>query len=71
VVMVARTNGEMHFASNLPNLIEYNFAVIPPDVTPSQIRTLGDVQKLSGKIPATAAQGGIMGAPPPAQITPK
>jgi hypothetical protein len=61
----------MHFACNLPNFIEYNFAVLPPDVTPSQIRTLGDVQKFGGKILATAAQGGIMGAPPPAQITPQ
>jgi hypothetical protein len=71
VVMVVHTNREMHFASNLPNLIEYNFAVIPPDVSPTQILTLSDVQKLGGKILATASQGGIMGAPPPAQITPQ
>ncbi len=64
IVMVAITKGEMRFAVNLPNLIEYNFVVIPAEISPAQIRTLGDVLTLGGKILAVNSQGGLMGAPP-------
>ncbi|MGW1423851.1 hypothetical protein ACWAT4_27435 [Bradyrhizobium manausense] len=65
VTTVAITENQMHFTPGVLNFIEYNFAVLPPGIDPSQIRTLGDVEKLGGKILATASQGIPMDHPVP------
>jgi len=65
IVMVAINKTTMRFAANQGNFIEYNFAVIPPDISPDQILTLGDVARLGGKILAENGQGGIPGGPLP------
>ncbi len=57
LAMVAITNNQMHFAAGATNLVEYDFVVIPADKVPEQIRMLGDVTKLGGKILTSAAQG--------------
>jgi hypothetical protein len=57
VSMIAITQNQMHFAPGQLNFIEYNFAVLPPSIATSQIRNLGDVGRLGGKILAVAQQG--------------
>lgn len=55
--MIAITNNQMHLANGALNFVEYNFIVLPSDKAPEQIRMLGDVAKLGGKILAVMGQG--------------
>ena len=55
--MTAITEGQMRFAAGIVNYVEYNFAVLPPDISPNQIRKLADVAPLGGKVLATSVQG--------------
>lgn len=57
VAMVAVSQDQMRFTPGLLNMIEYNVAVIPADISTSQIRTLSDVTRLGGQILAISAQG--------------
>lgn len=50
VGMVALNENQMHFALGATNFIEYNFAVLPPNIATSQIRNLGDITRLGGEI---------------------
>ena len=57
LTLVTKTNNQMRFNIGIVNEVEYNFVIIPDDKVPEQVRMLGDVEKLGGKILATAAQG--------------
>lgn len=57
IALAAITNNQMRFTLGTTNFIEYNFVVIPQDKSPDQIRSLGDVSRLGGRILATMAQG--------------
>jgi hypothetical protein len=71
--MVAINKMQMHFGVGVANLVELNVAVIPPDISPDQIRNLSDIVHLGGQILGVASVGGIMGvavAPPQASPSP-
>lgn len=57
LTLVAIRNNQMRFVGEANNLVEYNFIILPYDKAPEQIRTLGDVEMLGGKILAVADQG--------------
>jgi hypothetical protein len=63
LTMIAITNKQMRFVSGV-NAVEYDFIVLPSDKAPEQIRMLGDVDKLGGKILAQSYQT-IPNNPPP------
>jgi len=64
--LVTIDKDSMRFAPNQMNMVEYDFAVLPPDITPDQIRMLSDIPRLGGKILAVNAQGvPIIVAPQP------
>jgi hypothetical protein len=57
ITMVAVTDRQMRFTPGITNFIEYNFIVLPSEDSPEQIRNLGDVARLGGKIMAVMSQG--------------
>jgi hypothetical protein len=63
--LVAITHTEMRFASGALNPVEYNLAVLPSSVRPEQIKSLGDVPQLGGKVLATSTQIIPVGQPQP------
>jgi hypothetical protein len=63
--LVAINSNQMRFAAAHNNYIEHDFAVIPAGIGAEQIRNLGDVTRLGGKILATAVLGGVQGGPLP------
>jgi hypothetical protein len=65
---VAITKEQMRFALGMLNMIEYTFVVIPSDKAPEQIRMLGDVAKLGGKILSTVGQGVPIAPAPPVPV---
>jgi len=81
VVSMSITEGQMRFSPGLVNYVEYNFALLPPNISVNQIRTLGDVARLGGKVLATNAQGfpvpnvepapNVQPATPNVQLVPK
>ena len=57
LTLVAIRDNQMRFVGEANNLVEYNFVILPYGKAPEQIRMLGDVEKLGGKILAVADQG--------------
>jgi hypothetical protein len=57
LTLVAMRDNQMRFVGEANKLVEYNFVILPYDKAPGQIRMLGDVEKLGGKILAVADQG--------------
>jgi hypothetical protein len=57
LTLVAIRNNQMRFVNEANKFVEYNFVILPFGRAPEQIRTLGDVEKLGGKILAVADQG--------------
>jgi hypothetical protein len=57
LTLVAVRDSQISFVSEANKFVEYNFVVLPYGKAPEQIRTLGDVEKLGGKILAVADQG--------------
>jgi len=55
--LLSINKGAMRFVANQTNTVEYDFAVMPPEIGPEQIRMLGDVARLGGKILASNTQG--------------
>jgi hypothetical protein len=55
--LIAMRDNQMRFVGEANNLVEYNFVILPYDKALGQIRMLGDVEKLGGKILAVADQG--------------
>jgi hypothetical protein len=72
LTLVAIRDNQMRFVGEANNLVEYNFVILPYDKAPEQIRMLGDVEKLGGKILAVADQGipipPVLSQSPPNQL---
>jgi len=72
LTLVAIRNNQMHFVDEANKLVEYNFVILPYSKAPDQIRMLGDVEKLGGKILAVADQGipipPVLSQSPPNQL---
>jgi hypothetical protein len=69
LTLVTVNKANMRFALNAGNLVEFNFVVIPGNVSPDQIHSLSDVLRLGGQILANSIQGGAAIGANPVQST--
>jgi hypothetical protein len=57
LTLVTNAVNQMRATPGMTNPIEFNFVVLPKDITPDQIRTLRDVAVLGGKILYVVGEG--------------
>ena len=63
--MALVSTGKMKLAANLPNIVEWDVVLLPSQIPPDKITSLGDVTSLGGKILAVRSAQVMGGAPEP------